>query len=191
MHLIAKELAGSDELGLDEQTLLKLFDLKTDNLLGFSTGPFSNQFTFEDNHAGFDQNHQGSHDRPSDPRLPAHRQVDSFLQQLDEGGFRNMTPTRRSNGMLPLKDGGSLRDTFAFKDIKGNLTGSSRDHRTLQSIADQSGVNQMGDSTVIIGRGNDESVLFAPNAPPRLLNRSNVRSQSKSSAKQKSSRRSS
>jgi len=42
MHLIAKELVGSDELGLDEQTLLKLFDIKTDNLLGLSTGPFSN-----------------------------------------------------------------------------------------------------------------------------------------------------
>ena len=57
MHLIAKELAGSDELGLDEQTLLKLFDIKTDNLLGLSTGPFSNQFTFEDHPHGLDQVH--------------------------------------------------------------------------------------------------------------------------------------
>jgi hypothetical protein len=36
MQLIAKELAGSDEIGLDEQTLLKLFDIKTDKVLGLT-----------------------------------------------------------------------------------------------------------------------------------------------------------
>lgn len=36
MQVIARELACSDELGLDEGTLLKLFDLKTDKALGLS-----------------------------------------------------------------------------------------------------------------------------------------------------------
>jgi hypothetical protein len=36
MQLIAKELAGSDEIGLDEQALLKLFDIKTDKVLGLT-----------------------------------------------------------------------------------------------------------------------------------------------------------
>ncbi len=36
MQMIAKELAGSDELGLDENTLLKLFELKTDKALGLT-----------------------------------------------------------------------------------------------------------------------------------------------------------
>lgn len=31
MQIIAKELAGSEDLGLDEHTLLKFFDLKTGN----------------------------------------------------------------------------------------------------------------------------------------------------------------
>lgn len=47
MEIIAKELADTGEIGLDEQTLLKLFDFKTERLLNMSN--ISNQFTFEDN----------------------------------------------------------------------------------------------------------------------------------------------
>jgi len=36
MEAIAKELAGEDEIGLDENTLLKIFEMKTDKLLSFS-----------------------------------------------------------------------------------------------------------------------------------------------------------
>jgi len=36
MEAIAKELAGEEEIGLDENTLLKIFDMKTEKLMNLS-----------------------------------------------------------------------------------------------------------------------------------------------------------
>eukprot|EP00347_Sterkiella_histriomuscorum_P012817 403367114 len=47
MEKLAKELADSEEIGLDENTLMRMFELKTEKLVNMST--INNQFTFEDN----------------------------------------------------------------------------------------------------------------------------------------------
>jgi hypothetical protein len=44
MELIARELAQNEEIGLDEQTLLRIFECKTEKLLGSS----QNHLNFED-----------------------------------------------------------------------------------------------------------------------------------------------
>ena len=37
MEMVAKELAETDEVGLDEATLLRIFESKTDRILGYSS----------------------------------------------------------------------------------------------------------------------------------------------------------
>lgn len=37
MKQVAKELSENDDIGLDEQTLLKIFESKTDRILNLST----------------------------------------------------------------------------------------------------------------------------------------------------------
>lgn len=55
MEIVAKELAQNGELGLDEQTLLRLFECKTDKLINSSTGGYNNNSYMGTNpHFAFD-----------------------------------------------------------------------------------------------------------------------------------------
>ncbi|CDW71525.1 UNKNOWN [Stylonychia lemnae] len=127
MEAIAKELAETEEIGLDENTLMRLFDMKADKLLSMTQ--INKQFTFEEN-LNF-------------PQLNQSQSQSNSNQSYNQHYYSNPYKQGSQNRIRIIEEQSSNNNSFNQRSISRQMTGNQQVDTFLTDQMDNRNQNLM------------------------------------------------